>query len=82
MWRVDICPFPLYHKFSAHRGEGGKVIAAVTEALADIGASAGQTKVVREEKQKWELLCQGQVGPTDNLDLAMRNLCHMSQPEP
>ena len=42
--RVDRCPFPLYQKSCAHRGEAGKlkVIAALTETLADAGAFAHQ----------------------------------------
>lgn len=44
----------------------------MTKALADHGASAGQTKVtaIKEEKQTLELMCQGQDGPMATLDLA------------
>lgn len=46
----------------------------MTGALADVPASAGQAKVAEEEKQKWELVRQGQDGPTAALDLATYNL--------
>lgn len=64
--------FPFIINFSAHSGVAGKtkLTAALTEALADVCASAGQRKVMEEEKQKWALMCQGQDGPTATLDLA------------